>query len=131
MKESDKNLENLIDKMMAEETLQSPSANFTSNIMSQILVSEKAKVKPYKPLISRSVWIFIGVVLLFLAGYYTFFTGTENNLETGKSYSDKIAAVFSGIHFSQTIFYAVLIVSFMTLVQVGVLKTYFDKKYEL
>mgnify|MGYP006183203993 CR=1 FL=1 len=53
MKESDKNLEQLIDKMMAENTLQSPSADFTSNLMSQIFVAEKAKIKPYKPLISK------------------------------------------------------------------------------
>ena len=89
MKESDKNIENLIEKMMAENTLQSPSADFTSNLMSQILAAEKAKIKPYKPLISISAWVFIGVAL------------------------------------------AILIVPFMILVQVGVLKNYFDKKYEL
>jgi hypothetical protein len=45
MKESDKNIENLIDKMMAENTLESPSIDFTSKIMAQVLVAEKAKLK--------------------------------------------------------------------------------------
>ena len=69
MKENDKEIENLIEKMMAENTLESPSADFTSNLMSHILVAEKAKIKPYKPLISISTWIFIGIALAVLALY--------------------------------------------------------------
>lgn len=131
MKEEDKNLENLIEKMMAENTLQSPSADFTSDLMSQILVAEKAKIKPYKPLISISTWIFIGVALALLIVYNVFFAGTQNNLEIGKLYTDKISAIVSGIHISKTLLYALLIVPFMILIQVGVLKNYFDKKYQL
>jgi len=131
MKEEDKNIENLIEKMMADDTLQSPSADFTSNLMSQILVAEKAKIKPYKPLISISTWIFIGVALALLIAYNVFFAGTQNNLEIGKSYTDKISTVFSGIHISKTLLYAILIVPFMVLIQIGVLKNYFDKKYQL
>lgn len=131
MKESDKNLENLIDKMMSENTLQSPSADFTSNLMSQILVAEKAKIKPYRPLISTSMWIFIGAVAILLVAYNFLFAGAENNLEIGKTYTDKITAIFSGIHISKNILYAFLIVPIMMLIQIGVLKNYFDKKYQL
>jgi hypothetical protein len=131
MKESDKNIENLIDKMMAEDTLESPSIDFTSKIMSQVLVAEKSKTKVYKPLISKTTWIFIGIVMAFLVIYNVYFVGTENNLEIGKSYTDKISAIVSGIHISKTILYAILIVPFMILIQIGLLKNYFDKKYEL
>jgi len=131
MKEEDKNIENLIEKMMAENTLQSPSADFTSNLMSQILVAEKAKIKPYKPLISISTWLFIGIALAILVVYNIYFSGAENNLEIGKSYTDKISGIVSGIHISKTLLYALLIVPFMVLIQIGVLKNYFDKKYEL
>jgi len=131
MKESDKNIENLIDKMMAEDTLETPSFDFTSKIMAQVLVAEKAKIKPYKPLISISTWIFIGAALALLIVYNVFFAGTQNNLEIGKSYTDKISEIVSGIHISKTLLYAILIVSFMILIQVGVLKNYFDKKYQL
>ncbi|PTT08916.1 hypothetical protein DBR27_07075 [Flavobacterium sp. HMWF030] len=131
MKESDKNIENLIEKMMSETTLQSPSIDFTSNIMSQILVTEKAKIKPYKPLISISTWIFIGITLAILVLYNVFFAETQNNLEIGKSYTDKISALVSGIHVSKTLLYALLIVPFMILIQIGILKNYFDKKYQL
>ena len=131
MKESDKNIENLIEKMMEETTLQSPSIDFTSSIMSQILVAEKAKIKPYKPLISTSTWIFIGITLAVLVLYNVFFAENQNNLEIGKSYTDKISAIVSGIHVSKTLLYALLIVPFMILIQIGVLKNYFDKKYQL
>jgi len=134
MKESDKNIENIIDKMMAEDTLQSPSADFTSNIMSQILISKKAKIKPYKPLISKSVWIAIGLAVTFLALYVSLFSVSDNDLkidEIGKLYSNKVSTAFNEIHFSKTMLYAVLVVPFMILVQIGILKNYFDKKYQL
>jgi hypothetical protein len=131
MKESDKNIENLIDKMMAENTLESPSIDFTSKIMAQVLVAEKSKIKAYKPLISKSAWIFIGAALIALTIYASLFSGTENNLEIGKVYSDKAAVFFSGIHFSKNILYAILVVPFMILIQIGLLKNYFDKRYQL
>ena len=131
MKESDKNIEQLIDKMMAEEKLQSPSFDFTSKIMAEVLVLEEKKLKTYKPLISKSIWIFIGLALLGLIIYASLFSGTSQNLEIGKVYTDKISNTFSGIHLSKNIVYAILIVPFMILVQVGILKNYFDKKYQL
>ncbi|TDW50086.1 hypothetical protein EV144_102520 [Flavobacterium sp. 270] len=131
MKESDKNIEQLIDKMMAENTLDSPSFDFTSKIMSEVLILEQKKLKTYKPLISQSVWIFIGLVLTGLIIYASLFSETSQNLEIGKIYTDKISNLFSGIHLSKTIIYAILIVPFMVLLQIGVLKNYFDKKYNL
>lgn len=131
MKENDKNLENLIEKMMSENTLESPSIDFTSNIMSQVLEVEKSKIKVYKPLISKTTWIFIGAAFATLVIYISLFSGTDNNLEIGKAYSDKAASFFSGIHLSKNILYALLVVPFMILIQIGVLKNYFDKKYEL
>lgn len=131
MKESDKNIEQLIDKMMAEEKLQSPSIDFTSKIMANVQILEQKKLKTYKPLISKPIWISIGMALTALVIYVTLFSGSQNNVETGKLYADQIASAFSGIHFSKNILYAVLIVPFMILIQVGVLKNYFDKKYQL
>ena len=131
MKESDKNIENLIDKMMAENTLESPSIDFTSKIMAQVLVAEKSKIKSYQPLISKSTWIFIGICLIAIAIYASLFSVPENNLEIGKSYADNLFAFFSGIHISKNILYAFLVVPFMILIQIGLLKNYFDKRYQL
>lgn len=65
---------------------------------------------------------------------YISFSSTESNLKIdkiGELYSNKIAGIFSGIQLSKTLLYTILVVPFMVLVQVGVLKNYFDKKYEL
>lgn len=131
MKESDKNIENLIDKMMAENTLESPSIDFTSKIMSQVLAVEKRKIKAYKPLISKSTWIFIGLNLIALTIYSIFTNNDVSNFEIVKLYTDKASTLFSGIYFSKNILYAILVVPFMFLIQIGLLKNYFDKKYEL
>ena len=131
MKESDKNIENLIDKIMAENTLESPSFDFTSKIMSQVLAAEKSQIKTYKPLISNLTWITIGLSLILLTTYCFYSTNNISNFEIAKLYTDKASTLFSGIHFSKNILYALLIVPFMILVQIGVLKNYFDKRYEL
>ena len=131
MKEEDKKIESLIAKMIAEDTLQSPSIDFTSKIMSQVLVAEKSKIKAYKPLISKSVWIFIGICLLALTIYSVYSNSEISNFEIARLYSDKASVLFSGIHFSKNILYAILIVPFMILIQIGLLKNYFDKKYDL
>ncbi|CAI2766154.1 hypothetical protein [Flavobacterium collinsii] len=131
MKESDKNLENLIDKMMSEIPLDAPSIDFTSKVMAQVLVAEQSKVKIYKPLISKFTWFVIGFGLAALAVYASFFNGSNTTVETGSSYADKISTLFSGIHFSENVLYAILVVPFMMLIQLGVLKNYFDKKYQV
>jgi len=131
MNESAKKIENLIDKMMAENTLESPSIDFTSKIMSQVLAVEKRKIKAYKPLISKSTWIFIGLGLTALTAYSIFTNNDISNFEIVKLYTDKASNLFSGIHFSKNILYAILIVPFMILIQIGLLKNYFDKKYEM
>lgn len=131
MKENDKEIENLIEKMMAESTLESPSIDFTSKIMSQVLAIEKSKIKVYKPLISRSAWIFIGMSLIALTSYSIFTNNEISNSAITQLYTDKASALFSGIHFSKNTMYALLIVFSMILIQIGVLKNYFDNKYEL
>lgn len=134
MKESDKNIEQLIDKMMAEDKLQSPSFDFTSKIMAEVHVIEEKKLKAYKPLISKPIWISIGIASALLVIYVSLFSVSESNIEieqVGKLYSDRMSTAFSGIHFSKNILYAILILPVMILVQVGILKNYFDKKYQI
>lgn len=131
MKESDKNIENLIDKMMAEDTLESPSIDFTSKIMTQVLVAEESKAINYKPLISKRSWMLISLSIIALVVYTSLFSGTEYSLGIDKSYTEKFSALFSGIHFSKSIMYAFLVIPFMIMIQIGVLKNYFDKRYQL
>ncbi|MFH6945418.1 hypothetical protein [Flavobacterium sp. FlaQc-50] len=130
MKESDKNIENLIEKMMAESSLESPSIDFTSKIMSQVLIAEKSKIKTYKPLISKQTWILIIGALVALT-VYAIASGNTTDLKINELYVEKVSDLFSGIHISTNIIYAFLVVPFMLLIQIGVLKNYFNKKYQL
>lgn len=130
MKESDKNIEKLIDKIMAKSTLESPSLDFTSKVMSQIVVAEKSKIQPYKPLISTPIWIVVlgGVISLIL---YATFGNEPYNSKIGHLYVENISSIFSEFHFSKNTIYAILIVPLMILIQTLVLKNYYDKKYQL
>jgi hypothetical protein len=130
MKESDKNIEKIIGEIMAESTLESPSIDFTSKVMSQILVVEKSKIQHYKPLISTPIWIVILGSLISLI-LYTAFWNESYNSEIGHSYVVNIPNIFSEFHFSKNIIYAILIVPLMILVQIPLLKNYYDKKYQL
>jgi hypothetical protein len=130
MKESDKNIEKFIGEIMAESTLESPSIDFTSKVMSQILVAEKSKIQDYKPLISAPVWIVILGSLICLI-LYTAFVNEPYNSEIGHSYVVNIANIFSEFHFSKNTIYAILIVPLMILIQIPLLKNYYDKKYQL
>ena len=130
MKESDKNIENFIEKMMAESSLQSPSMDFTSKIMSQVLVIEKSKIKVYKPLISKQIWILI-VGSLIVCAFYTIMTSSVNDFKTNELYTQKIADLFTEIQISKNSLYAMLIVPIMILIQIPMLKNYYYKKYQL
>lgn len=131
MKESDKYYENLVDKLIAESTLQKPSADFTSKIMSQVLVIEKTKSIVYKPLISKPVWAVIFGCLIAFIGYVVFIAdnAVASDLSLSTLYYSKIDNLIPVFQFSKNTSYAVLIVVLMVLVQISILKNYYDKKY--
>ena len=130
MKESDEYYENLVDKVMAESGLQKPSADFTSKIMSQVLAIEKNKSIVYKPLISKPVWFVIFGCLIAFIGYVVFAwnKATDYDLMSTLYYSkiDNLVPVFQ---FSKSTSYAVFIVVLMLLIQIPLLKNYYDKRY--
>lgn len=131
MKESDKYYENLVDKVMAEGIMQKPSADFTSRVMLQVLALEKTKSIVYKPLISKSVWAVIFGGLVVFIGYVVFATNKAvgNDLSISTLYYSKIDNLIPVFQFSKNTSYAVLIVILMVLVQISLLKNYYDKKY--
>lgn len=129
MKEEDKNVEKFIDKIMTEASLEKPSFDFTSKIMEKVSVAKEAKTIQYKPLISKPVWYSIfGVFVAMIA--YSFF---EGNSETQFYFdlSAKISSLIPSFHFSDTTNYAVLIVTLMVLIQITLLKNYYDKRFEV
>lgn len=129
MKEEDKNVEKFIDKIMSEASLETPSFDFTSKIMGQVLVAKEAKTISYKPLISKSAWYFIGTFFGIMFGYSFLVGSTESQFDI--DLSAKISGLIPNFNFSDSTTYSILIVTLMVLIQIPLLKNYFDKRFEV
>jgi hypothetical protein len=128
MKESDKNVEKFIEKIMEEASLETPSFDFTSNIMAQVAVCEKAQIKEYKPLISKPIWFGIFTILTVIIGSGLFGDAQKTQFDFGiNSFLKQLPT----LHFSDTVTYSILIVTLMVLIQIPLLKNYFDKHFEV
>lgn len=135
MKENtEQHLDELTKKMMNSTELESPSSNFTENIMAHIETVEIAPI-PSKPLISKGVWILIGLVVTGLI-LYSFFGGLEStgwfdqiNYE-GVIENNRLSEAFSGIKISNTVLYSAILFGVFMMIQISILKNYFSKRYQ-
>ncbi|WP_405384990.1 hypothetical protein [Maribacter sp. LLG6340-A2] len=129
MKENnDKLLEKLVDKMMKDSPVESPSFDFTANVMSKVFKTNEAYL--YKPLIPKSVFfiIFVSVILLFMYAFINGEASTDswvNHLNFTKAYS-KLSISFLSVSKETT--YIIFAATLMFLVQITFLKKYFDNK---
>lgn len=126
----DKHIENLVDKMMKNQTLETPSFDFTSKVMLQVLESKKNPAFSYKPLISKqtTISIFCLTTLLIVL------TILDNNLgsskwlsliQLGTTFKDKLFGLF---HFSTVTMYGSVLGTIMLLGQMVFLQHYFNSK---
>lgn len=129
MKEKDKKVEEFIEKVFSETTLETPSFDFTSKIMAQVTVLEQRKIKEYKPLISKPVWFAIFLILVTMMSFAVF--GTSEKTQFDFDFSAKMVSLIPSIHFSDATTYSVLIVTMMVLIQIPLLKNYFEKRFEV
>jgi len=129
MKEEDKNIEKFIDKIMAETSLETPSFDFTSKIMAQVSATKEIKANEYKPLISKPIWYAVFGILIGIVIYAFFNRSKESQLDT--DLSAKISSMIPNLHFSDAATYSVLIITLMVLIQIPILKNYFDKRFEV
>lgn len=133
---TDKDTEKLIDKMMKETTLESPSLNFTAQIMSQVLKIKTSQTTVYKPLISKWVWYGIFISMLGLIAYLPFNDsavsgGLLEKLNLGTLPKFSMPNLFSGLHFSKTTIYACVLLTVMLFIQIPILKHHMGKRLEV
>jgi len=131
----DKHLDKLIDRVMDEMPLESPSMDFTANILSKVNTLSKSEVTVYKPLISIYLIFIIGMLLFGSLAYVVFRfpleeTGWFSSLELGQLPIFKIPEVFSSITISKTFMYSIVIFAVLLFVQIPLLKKQFDKQLE-
>lgn len=129
-KNEEKELREFVDKIMEEAVLESPSPNFTDNIMSQITEPVLHDVTDYKPLIPNNVLIFLCIGLVGLTGYLALDYNLDNETWFGNGQIDlffeRILDWPEALSSSKTTMYAVLFFGLLFLVQVPWLKRYFD-----
>jgi hypothetical protein len=126
-------VENLVDKMMKSSTLESPSVDFTSQILSKIETLQQSKTTVYQPLISKKIWVLIISGCIALVVYAFFSTSSESSswlstVDYSKLPTFNISERLSTITFSKTMMYALVLLSLMVFVQIPLLKNYYDKR---
>lgn len=128
-----KELEKLVDRMMSDATLESPSLDFTSKVMSQVLSTKTSNSTVYKPLISKSVFMAVfGSVFLLFFYVINFGKTTTESWFTFFNYSKLYNNWFlSNFTISKISMYAVVVLMIMFCIQIATLKNHFDKRFEV
>ncbi len=136
MKEiEDKNTKQFVDKIMKETSLESPSRDFTSKVMANVLAIGKSNVTEYKPLISKTGWILIfggiiGTVVYFLTNNIPQSEGQPwSSAFSGKSLIKALTDLhlfqFSGITIN-----IIVLSTLLMFIQITLLKNHLNKRLE-
>ncbi|MCF8272486.1 MAG: hypothetical protein K9I95_01530 [Flavobacteriaceae bacterium] len=134
---TDKQIEKLVDKIMKETSLGSPSFNFTDMVMAQVLEVKTSQVTVYKPLISKWIWYVIFTIMIGLIVYLTFndskpaSIGWFDKLNLNTLPSLNFSKAIENVHFSKTSVYACVLLTVMLFIQIPILKHYLNKKLEV
>ena len=134
MKENDgKHIDKLIDKVMKQSSLESPSVDFTALVMGKVEAIQTSTHTTYEPLISKRVWALLSIGFLVLIGLIARFGKTDNSIWFGNFdflNTNRFSELLNGIQVSQTTLVSIFIFAFMLLVQIPLLKNYFDKRIQ-
>ncbi|MES2812899.1 MAG: hypothetical protein V4670_10560 [Bacteroidota bacterium] len=129
----DKNIEKLIDHLMKDSTLESPSFDFTSKVMSQVTATKMSNVTTYQPLISKQAFIAIFIGLTAVIAYVLLnSTAASNNGLMNLNYN--ILSNYNpvkSLRFSSITTYTVVLTTIMLCIQIPLLKNYYESKFNL
>lgn len=134
MKESeDRHIDELIDKVMKHSTLETPDFNFASAVMAKVDTIKLSSHTTYEPLISKRGWFLIFCVFLLFVVYVIWFGKTESSgwvdaMDFDFLRVNKFSEIFNGIQLSKTTSSSILMFALMLLIQIPLLKYYFDKR---
>ena len=131
MEHEDQKLEAMIERLLRDETLESPSLEFTDKVMQKIHVMEGSPSTLYKPLISWKVWLLIGLLFISMVTYVIYNGNSSESqwlkfLEIPNLSLDLFAKL--NVRLSEALKYGTLLFTVMIGVQLVVLKSYFDRR---
>jgi hypothetical protein len=126
-------LDSLAKKVIKETSLESPSKDFTSNIMAQLDNISIESVTTYKPLISKKVWFVFTIAIL--GGFiYTLIDGGLQSMGWFESIdlsvisNNKFVDAASSITISKILMYAVALFGLFWFAQIGIIKNHLEKQ---
>ncbi|NQV77723.1 MAG: hypothetical protein HQ490_05140 [Lutibacter sp.] len=137
-----KNIEEITKYIIKEAQVESPSNDFLNKVMDSVKLENQLSLsKVYKPLISKSAWLLI--ITVFVALSIFTLTGNSGNYDlfskVDVSFLNKIPSInifenissiniFKNIHFSSTFTFSFLFFSILVMLQLFVIKNYFNKQ---
>ncbi|MEZ4796038.1 MAG: hypothetical protein R2785_02605 [Flavobacteriaceae bacterium] len=129
---TEQHLDNLAKKAMKSSLLESPSTDFTANIMKQIEHIKVGSATAYKPLISKYGWFGIIVILIGISTYMMFGNVESYPLLEKVDYSvisnNKFTELLSGIKLSKTLMYTIGLFGLVFFIQIPLMKHVINKR---
>ena len=128
---SEQHLDDLAKKVMTSAPLETPSFNFTADVMAKLDAPQVSAITTYKPLISKKAWIVIGIIMIAL-GYYIFSldssgASTTNRFDLSGIKESNVVLTLSSLFKSKVLIYSVTFFGVAWLVQVSVMKQQLNK----
>ena len=127
-----KELEQMVDSLMKNDGLLTPSTDFTKNVVAKALANQTLFKKRYQPLLPKWTWYLLccGVLGLMLFGLQQY--SPTGNVATYNHYSVQIsnwsAQFFERMRFSKIVVYVAVVGGALTCLQTMVLKNYWNSK---
>ena len=131
MAHNDEKLNRLVDELMANDVLEQPSSDFTNNLMSHIETISHSSITVYKPLISKTGWVVIFMIISAIVAYVLSVGSSESSgLFENITLFDNIENPLANLSFnvSKTVLYATVLFALMVGIQIPLLKNYLNKQ---
>lgn len=133
----DKQLDDFVKKVVKNAGLEAPSDDFTQSIMSKIAAqNEKSMVTRYKPLISKTSWLVLAGIAIFLS-VYIIFGNSDLNISWIPSITELatnnigIMNTLENLRLPNTLVYGLTGFTLFIYVQIAFLKKHLESRYTL
>lgn len=125
-------LDAFLKKQIQEIPRDTPSADFTANLMNVIEAQESAVIKPYKPLISKPMWFVIAaaIIAVIIVPLKDIQGNWFEKVSFDVSFLNKlsISGVFDGLSLPTTAIYGMTLFTLMIFAQAFYTKGFFKPK---
>lgn len=131
----DKQLDDFVKKVVKNIGLETPSDHFTQSIMSKIAAQkENSTVTIYKPLISKTGWLVLAAITLFLFAFIIFGNldlnvGWLPSIDQVASYKIDFFDTLKQLNLPNTLVYGLMGLTFFIYVQIIFLKKHLENRY--